>query len=143
MIAVLDLGESLGRTAHFAMKTRVVCGKGPLRLEALHADEALVLLALNLRMPGGDVSPQRVHRLQRPAAEAAVQRCEAGILDALLIAASWWRGCSCSTLGRPGNRHGSWLQSGCKRERELVFNEIVGHKKVFLPRPLRIKFICV
>lgn len=56
------------------MKTWIVRGKGPLGLEVLHADETLVLLALNLRVPWSDVTSQRIHRLQSALAEAADQQ---------------------------------------------------------------------
>lgn len=56
------------------MKTWIVRGKGPLGLEVFHADETLVLLALNLRVPWSDVTSQRIHRLQSALAEAADQQ---------------------------------------------------------------------
>lgn len=71
MVTKFDLGELLARAV--AMEPGIVCGQRPLGLEALHADEALVLPALDLRMPAGNMSPQGMHRLQAALAEAAHQ----------------------------------------------------------------------
>jgi len=95
VIGVLDLAESLRGAAHFAMEAGVVGGQGPLRFEALYTDEALVLLALDLRVPGCNVSTQSAHRLEVSVAEAAAQWSEPSFLNGFLIA-SRCRRCSAS-----------------------------------------------